>query len=248
MAMECCRPNFFSALINKIFKSNCRPFSELSPAEANREIADIRNKLYIPHPDIPDRTLEYVDAVQVTQEMQFAIDCLPLLTKVLKTYPRDKVVSLLDYGPGHCGGANLYATLFRSNSLWCRVSVDAMDIKAFRKELIQFDYPLVNYSVDNIKDVPLTKQWNLIYCSNVIEHLQDPLPLIADLIDHSDGWVIIYAPFEERELSIGHSATITEDTFSRFNPVSIEIKESLAWEGKQILALFKGNGKPTDSL
>jgi len=242
MKNNCSGPNLVFALINKIFKCNCQPFSELSPDEANQEITRKRNKIYIPHPDIPDRTLDYVDSVQVTQEMQFAIDCLPVLTKVLQAYPKDKEISLLDYGPGHCGGSNLYATLFRSNSLCRKVIVDAMDIKAFRKELINFDYPLVNFSVGDIKDVPRTKQWNVVYCSNVIEHLLDPIPLIADLIDHSDGRVIIYAPYAEVNLSLGHSSTITEETFKQFDPVSMEIKESLAWEGRQILALFKGKG------
>lgn len=235
--------NILSALIGKIFKNSAPPFLSLSPWEANQEIAKIRSKFYIPHPAIPDRTLDYVDSVQVAQEMQFAIDCLPVLSKILQTYPRDKVISLLDYGPGHCGGANLFATLFRSNSLWCKVIVDAMDIKEFRKELINFDYPLVNFSVGDIRSVPLTKQWDIVYCSNVIEHLVDPVPLIADLLNHSDGWAIIYAPYEEINLSLGHASTITEDTFKQFDPVTIEIRDSLAWNGKQILALFKGKGQ-----
>jgi len=236
------KPNLYSVLINKIF-NNSQPLSGLSPQEATHEIAKLRNKFFIPHPSFPERPLDYFDAAQVPQEMQFAIDCLPVLTKILKTYPRDNVISLLDYGPGHCAGSNLFATLFRSTSLWCKVNVDAMDIKDIRKELINFDYPLVNFQVGDIRNIPLTKQWNIVYCSNVIEHLVDPIPLIADLIAHSDGWVIIYAPFEEFDLSLGHASTITEDTFRKFDPVSIEIKESLAWKGQQILALFKGKGR-----
>jgi SAM-dependent methyltransferase len=235
--------NMVSALIGKLFKCNCQSFSELSPEEASQEIATMRNKFFIPHPALPDLPLDFVDLVHVPQEMQFAIDCLPVLTKILQTYPKDEVVSLLDYGPGYCAGSNLFATLFRSNKLCCKVIVDAMDIKEFRKELINLDYPLVNFSVGDIKNVPLTKQWNIVYSSNVIEHLVDPLPLIADLIDHSDGWVIIYAPYEEINLSLGHASTITEDTFKQFDPVTMEIKDSLAWAGKQILALFKGKGQ-----
>lgn len=236
--------NIFSTLFSKLLGNNRQPFADLTPAEISREVAKLRYKFFVPHPALPELPLEFVDTIHVPQEMQFAIDCLPVLTKVLQTYPRDKVVSFLDYGPGYCAGSNLFATLFRSSKLWCKVNVDAMDIKDFRKDLINLDYPLVNFSVGDIRDVPLSKQWNIIYCSNVIEHLTDPIPLIEDLVSHCDGWVIIYAPFQEVPLTLGHVSTITEDTFKPFDPVTIDVKDSLAWEGKQILALLKGKGIP----
>jgi hypothetical protein len=219
----------------------------MSPQQAHNEINKLRNRFYIPHPDCPDRTLEYVDLAHVPQELQFAIDCLPLLTGILQAYPKDRVVSLLDYGPGYCAGANLFATLFRSNFLSCKVNVSAMDVKDFRSDLIAFDYPLVDFSVGDISAVPLSKRWDIVYCSNVIEHIPDPGLLISDLVSHAEEWVIIYAPYAEKELSPGHVSTITEDTFSRFDPASIEIKDSLAWEGKQILALLKGKGRENKS-
>jgi len=223
MNIKCSKPNIVSALIDKIFKSNSRQFGELSPDEANKEVAKIRNKYFCPHPAIPHKTLDFVDLIHIPQEMQFAIECLPLLTRVLQSYPKDQEVSLLDYGPGYCAGSNLFATLFKSNVFCCKVNVEAMDIRTHRKDLINYDYPLVNFTIGDIRDVPITKQWNVIYCSNVIEHLADPSPLIDALINHSNGWVIIYAPYEELPLSVGHVSTITKDTFRQFNPVMIEI-------------------------
>lgn len=234
------KKSVIARVIKKIFRGVCPRFSKLSPEEINQEIRNLRYRFFVPHPALPDLPLEFTDSIHVPQEMQFAIDCLPLISKVLQTYPRDKEVTFLDYGPGYCAGTNLFATLFRSTKLWCKLNVDAMDIKGFRKDLINLDYPLVNLLIGDIKDVAPAKQWNIIYCSNVVEHLVDPTTLISNLVNHSDGWVIIYAPYQETNLTLGHVSTITENTFRQFNPELIEIKESLAWNGKQILALLKG--------
>lgn len=202
-----------------------------------------RVRLFEPHPEYPEKGLDYVDQAHVQQEMQFAIDCLPTITDLLKLYPRDYEVSLLDYGPGYAAGSNLYATLFRSSLLWCKVNVDAMEMKSFRKQLVDFDYPLVNYQVKDIATLDPENKWDIIYCSNVIEHLEEPKSLLSHLVNRSKGFVVIYAPYDETELMPGHLSTITEELFRDFTPKSVEIRTSLGWEGRQILVVLPGKAK-----
>lgn len=218
-------------------------FAKLSPREARQEVQKLRTRLFKSDPNWPDRDLSYVDHAHVPQELQFAIDCLPVLTQVLQTYPRDKVVSLLDFGPGYGAGANLFATLFSSQFLWCKVQVEALDIKTLRQELALFDYPLVNYQVGEIGSYPVEKKWDIIYCSNVIEHLENPKLLISELVSRARDWVILYAPYREVSLSPGHLTCVTEELFESFSPESIDINPSLAWGGQQqILVLVRGQG------
>jgi len=233
--------SFIVSLLQRICKKLPPNISTISPREARREFDKLRFTFFKSNPNWPDRDFNYVNTANIPQELQFAIDCLPVLTQVLQTYPRDNIVSLLDFGPGYGAGANLFATLFSSKFLWCKVQVDALDLKTQRQELAIFDYPLVNYQVGEISHLPAEKKWNIIYCSNVIEHVNDPKLLVSELIKRAKDWVILYAPYREIELSPGHLNCITEEIFQPFSPELIEIKKSLAWGNQQqILVLFKG--------
>lgn len=215
--------------------------SVISPREARREVDQLRATFFKANPNLPDRDFSYAHLANIPQELQFAIDCLPVLSQVLQTYPRDNVPSLLDFGPGYGAGANLFATLFCSQFLWCKVQVDALDARSLRQELATFDYPLVNYRVGEISGLPAEQIWNIIYCSNVIEHVGDPNSVIAELIKRAKDWVILYAPYREIALSPGHQNRITEELFQPFSPELIEIKTSLAWGNQQqILVLLRG--------
>lgn len=212
----------------------------------HRAIAAYRRRLFRPNPLTPERGLAYADAANVPQEMQFAIDCLPTLAEILQGYGRDRTVRLLDFGPGFGAGSNLLATLFRSDFLWCRVRVEALDVKDLRRDLAAFDYPLINYRVGDLDALRPEEKWDIVYCSNVIEHTEEPAELIAKLRARARDWLIVYAPYDERELSPGHRVTVTEGLFEPFVPVKIDIKRSLAWSAtpqhRQILALLRGAG------
>lgn len=233
-------------LLERLCPDTNRAFEALSPHEVREQVQRARERAFRPNPKIPERGLEYADQYSVPQEMQFVIDCLPALSGLLKDYERGKVVRLLDFGPGFGAGSNLIATLFRSNFLWCRVEVDALDIKDLRKDIASIDYPLVHYRTGRLEDLDPEMRWDIVYCSNVIEHTDDPGALIEALRARSRDWLIVYAPYREQELSLGHSARIDEATFEPFAPVHIEIKSSLAWnirpDDRQILAIIKGNG------
>ncbi len=238
--------NSIRQLWNCIRRYGDQGFARLSPSEVADEVDRARAHAFRPNPKIPERGLAYADDCNVPQEMQFVIDCLPTLTERLMTYPRGQVVRLLDFGPGFGAGSNLIATLFRSNFLWCRVEVEALDVKDLRQDIATIDYPLVRYRTGRLEDIDPETRWDIVYCSNVIEHTADPRALIAALQARCRDWLILYAPYREEELSLGHSATIDKSTFEPFAPVQIEIRRSLGWNGRpqdrQILAVIEGTG------
>ena len=233
-------------LLARLCRNSAPGFDILSPHEVREQVHRARERAFRPNPKIPERGLEYADQYSVPQEMQFVIDCLPTLTALLKGYERGAIVRLLDFGPGFGAGSNLIATLFRSNFLWCRVEVDALDIKDLRQDVATIDYPLVHYRTGQLEDLDPDTQWDIVFCSNVIEHTDNPGALIQALRARCRDWLILYAPYREEELSLGHHSRIDETTFKPFAPVRLEIKASLAWnvrpDDRQILAVIKGTG------
>lgn len=198
------------------------------------------------HPARPDLTLAMAEKTNMPQEMQFAIDCLPAIQKLLSNKNRTDVVEFLDFGPGFGAGANLFATLYQSDFLQCRLIVDALDHKDLRKELADVYFPLVNYIVGDINSVPDDKNWDVIYCSNVLEHLDNPKLLIDILRKKCREWLVIYVPYKESPLSPGHLVSLDETVFQDYNPIHVEVKSSVAWqpaycaEKKQLLVILPG--------
>jgi len=115
-----------------------------------------------------------------------------------------------------------------------------------RQEFANFCYPNVNYMVGKINKLPQCKHWDIIYCSNVIEHYFRPSKIIKQLINRAKGYVVFYAPYKEYNLCKGHRSVITEKTFDKFEPLKIKIINSLGWKKptdanvEQILAIIPG--------
>ncbi len=160
--------------------------------------------LFEPNPNRPDVDLGLSVEANFVQEMQLAIDALPELQRILRDYPKDESVRLLDFGPGFGAGANLFAELYCSSFLACPLQVDALDIKPYRKRLAGLLFPRIHYMTGDLGAFP-DRHWQIIYCSNVIEHTENPAAMLRTLVEKARDWVIVLAPFEEPlPLSPGH--------------------------------------------
>ena len=222
------------------------PLEGLDPEAAARAVEDYRASLFRPNPLAPERGLDYALASEVPQTLQFLIECLPTLQELIAAYPRETVLRFLDFGPGMGAAADLMARLHGSGFLGPRLEVEALDRIDRRRDLARFSYPAVRYRVGDIFRMPAEESWDIIYCSNVIEHLEDPTALIRALQSRARGWLLLYAPLEEDPLSIGHKFRVTEAWLRTFGPERIEIRRSLAWQPPhlqdplQIMALLRG--------
>jgi hypothetical protein len=187
----------------------------------------------------------------IPQSLQFTIDILPYVRRLIKNWSNDKILNVLDVGAGHASGTHLLSVLFRSNFFGVKMKVDALEIVDTYKKFSEQCYPEINYIVKDIFDMKSTNKWNLIICSHTIEHLEDPIPFIKKLCDLSTDWVLLYAPFNETGVRPeNHISTITQEMVDLLNPVFSEIFVSPGWDRREgdrqcILFVLKGRNNST---
>jgi 2-polyprenyl-3-methyl-5-hydroxy-6-metoxy-1,4-benzoquinol methylase len=174
--------------------------------------------------------------------IQFAMDCIPELHKVmLKYYRRKDELKLVDIGAGSGAGTNVFAMLHTSNQVFSRLEVEAVDQVPTRKRWINFMYPRIKYTVGSLEKLG-SRKWDFVYCSHVIEHTPDPRAFVGHLMRICKGFVFVYAPYDEQDRIPGHISTITEKVFEELPLESLTIRPSMAWQpqagGKCILAVI----------
>jgi 2-polyprenyl-3-methyl-5-hydroxy-6-metoxy-1,4-benzoquinol methylase len=127
--------------------------------------------------------------------------------------------------------------------------VDALDIVDTRRAFIEMSYPLVNFVHARVEDLPPEAQWDVVYCSNAIEHMDDPRAFIAQVLQHTRGHALFLAPYNEAlPLSLDHRLQINKQTFEGFEGFTVEVCKvfhSAAWpttaegvERQQILVVL----------
>jgi SAM-dependent methyltransferase len=217
--------------------------STMPPRALGQFIESLSNKLAGENPEIGQYALNYNNP----QALCFLIDVFPKLQHYLHQYQRDAPVSFLDLGPGFGAAAGLISAMYRSDFLGPRLSVDVMDITEERRSFIELNYPNVRFIHGAIENADPALFWDIVYCSNAIEHHTDPESFIASILSHTRGYAFIVAPYNEAyPLSLDHKHQITEQTFNRFNVVSVSVFKTAAWpmtadgiDRYQILSILK---------
>lgn len=182
------------------------------------------------------------------QSLRFLIDAYPTLQQIFASYPRMGEIRLLDIGPAFGASGGLLSQMHRSHFLGPKVVVDAIDIVDTRRDFIEMSYPRVNFMQSRIEDLPVDAVWDVVYCSNTIEHIDEPREFIRAVLAHTRGHAVFMAPYAESfPLSLDHRLQITEKTFDGFGVVSTKIFQTAAWpttadgvERKQILVVLAG--------
>ena len=211
-----------------------------------REIGVLFERLQVSLAGDDPRIGHYALECNNPQALCFLIDAYPTLQKIFATYPRMSTVHLLDIGPAFGASAGLLAQMHRSDFLGPKIVVDALDIIDTRRKFIEMTYPLVNFLHASIESLPGNVMWDVVYCSNTIEHISDPRSFVRSVMKHTRGRAVFLAPYAEAlPLSQGHSLQITEQTFDGFRVESIEVIKSAAWpttaegvERQQILVVL----------
>jgi SAM-dependent methyltransferase len=184
------------------------------------------------------------------QAICFLLDAYPTLQQLFTRYPRLGLVRFLDIGPAFGAAAGLLAQMHRSHFLGPKLQVDALDILDARRAFIEMSYPLVNFVHARVEDLPPEAQWDVVYCSNAIEHMDDPRSFIRQVLLHTRGHAVFLAPYNEAPpLSLDHRLQINEQTFEGFEGFEVEackVFHSAAWpttaegvERQQILVVLR---------
>jgi len=184
-----------------------------------------RDSMINPNPEI------WHEKESIPQSIQFMIDCLPYIRKLLKKFPIESTVDFLDVGTGSGAGANLLGTLYRGGFFEgkYKIRLDALDWQEELSSYAKYYFPDINYITTDLFTHKFDKVWDIVFSSHMIEHTEDPKKFVEKLISLSKQFVLIYAPYEEDKLSSEHIAHITPEFAMGFDPEFVEVISSPAW-------------------
>jgi GT2 family glycosyltransferase len=146
-------------------------------------------------------------------------------------------LSLLDFGCS-CGHlVHLLATKYKKSR------VSGIDIKQVRINKAHEYYPFDVFQCRDIRQMP--DLYDCIFTSNVLEHFQNPLQTISELLcEHLGRHLIILVPYNETDRIEGHYYTFTDDSFPElFQGLrrlfsTIIPCNNIHWPGNQILVVY----------
>lgn len=113
--------------------------------------------------------------------------------QLISTIGLDKC-TILEAG---CGEGEIASFLYHMNK---NAQIDAFDISEevieTARQSIDSPPPPINFYVDSIYDFPLDKKYDLVICSEVLEHLEYPEKALARIKCASNGYLICSVPRE----------------------------------------------------
>ncbi|WP_096550361.1 methyltransferase domain-containing protein [Ureibacillus thermosphaericus] len=151
----------------------------------------------------------------------------------------DKKLSICDAGCAEGEGTFLLSKNFPNSKV---VGIDFSDeaIKRARSY-----YPEVTFEVGDINN--LKEKYDIIICSNVLEHFAQPFNVIPRLIENAIQHLIIMTPFQEMNRIDEHLFTFDYQTFpfqinnyqlTYFNEIDCRFIEGTHWSGKQAIIIY----------
>lgn len=205
----------------------------------------------VDHKKFPNlENVDFFENDMTPQSIQFMIDLLPIIRELIKKWPKQKILEVLDVGTATGAGANLLATLYKGKFFGIQMKVDALDRKNNKYEPYpKLSFPNINYIVADIFELDKNNTWDLVICSHTIEHMSDPFPFISELKRLARHWVLIYCPFNEHPLVPGHEISITKEIVDNLQPSDVKIIDSPGWSNltgnrKCISFVLKGSALP----
>lgn len=203
--------------------------TQIRTREFQEKFENLRRKLL---GKLADR-FEIIEKQSAQQSRMFMIDIIPHIHRLYFDWPKGKILKVLDVGI-HCGaGTALLAEVHNPKSFnYLKMEVTGIDIVNPFKDYIELCYPSVNFIQKNIFDISDDEVWDLVICSHVIEHLEEPLPFIERLRQLTSGYALIACPYNEQPLRSGHIQTINDEFIAKVNPIEHYVYTNFCWRGK----------------
>ncbi len=170
------------------------------------------------------------------------VDAIPTIHRLYYANPSERVISVLDVGAGTGGGAALLQRLHsRFGPSHLKLDVTALDLEDGRiVQFARYVHPGLRilfadiFTLDTVHD--------LVFCSNVIEHIPNPEPFVRRMQALARDYVVCITPFAEQDRIPGHVNTIDMAFIYRFAPVSVEVYTNIGWKmrGQCVIFVLKG--------
>ena len=134
--------------------------------------------------------------------------------------PRDFAGSLCDFGCGAGDAFPVYKAAFP------RASLTGIDFSAGAIELARERHgSIAAFVCGDIRAVP---RFDVIVCSNVLEHIEDDLGLARQLRERC-GTLLLVVPYREQNLIDEHLRAYDEHSFDALNPVRHDVFCARGW-------------------
>lgn len=208
----------------------------MTPEEFDAKVAslhklqdEILREAYDPGPTIPDGSYdfsrEWLVKTHIPMGVYFMIEMLPMISRCVRETRGD--LSIMDVGSGMAVGTELLAQILllekRNITVSCCDNAPPMPgtpyprytryCRAFNRR--------VAFSEQGLDALP-DKSQDIVISSNMLEHYEDPAPLILKLRSVARHFVVILVPFAE---PLGHYRdhhfSFTRDYVERLKPVDV---------------------------
>lgn len=113
--------------------------------------------------------------------------------------------SIVDVGCAQGAGTNLLKDSFKNSD------VTGVDFSEHAVEYAKENYPNCNFKCESIDS--LSSEYDVVFCSNVLEHFSDPLEKMHNLVSISKKYMILLVPFQEKNLHHEHLTRFDYDSF-----------------------------------
>lgn len=208
-----------------------------SSAKMGRPIKLSERALPIGLPRIEPASLglseEDYQRLRTVYDVQSCVFASEILSTLWSLYPNNiHNLSLLDVGSRTGAGSELLRYLHHPSSFSrIKLSVTALDTDDTYIDYARIHFPELRYLQQDIFDSGFTERFDIVLCSHVIEHVDDPANFIARAQALARRWVILAAPFEEKNLIPGHRSRLDFDFFQTIGAHDLRVYRSLTWHG-----------------
>jgi 2-polyprenyl-3-methyl-5-hydroxy-6-metoxy-1,4-benzoquinol methylase len=197
---------------------------------------------------ITNNKINSIELKNGLQNRQFMFEILPYFQRWIQTLPLDTRLSAIDIGSSWGLGSNILAILYKRGYLGYKIYVTAFDIRSTYSPYVAAFCPHVNHVIGNI--FTLKKTFDVVLCSHVIEHVENPVYFVKRLVEIAKKRVFLAAPYMEEEPLASNHINIFDDKFlGAIGAARIEIVESVAWglrslqRKKMFIAKLTGNAQ-----
>lgn len=175
------------------------------------------------------------------QSRMFAEVAVAMLPDWLKGDVQSRGMKLVDIGCAEGDALPVLAGFFGES-----VEVTGVDFSEKAIESAREKYPDYRFSVDDASNMA-PGLINVVFCSNVLEHFHEPLPVLENLVNVASDYVVIVVPFWEFSRDIEHFVTFDASSFpvsvgnmtlAYWNVADISQMQDTLWLGCQAVLIY----------
>lgn len=177
---------------------------------------------------INEQILSESARISMLQSLIFSGYMFRYLSDEVVKYPYGSKFTALDVGPGLGSGTNLLGEIFSGREY--HIQFDTVDIIDGYKKYLEMQPFIYNKHYGDIFSLKFANTYDFVLCSNVIEHMEDPLSFCIQL-SRLGKHILILAPWKENKerMTRGHYFVFDEEFIK-------EIEQNFGGGGKTLRA------------